>query len=1397
LYSGFSSINTYRDIPGITAQEIAAIEALKSSRSSFSFGAIPTREFYLLDDGTYAGFTAMFCDLLSNLFEIPFVLYLYEWDTLKDALDNQLIDFTGHLTPTPLRRRVYYMSHPIAERSLAAFTYGQNIKIETESDLNGLKLGFLRNAISSSAVREVYHDLDFETVFVRNVQDAAMMLASGAIDAFIDFEIDSYTFSNDDSISSKGILPRVYSPVSLTALKSELGPLVSVLDKYIESGGIDVLYNLYEEGSLQYSRHHFFKSLTAEEKSYLEGLSLVGSGVPVALEPDNYPFCFYDENNKTFQGIAPDILDEISSLTGIKFFTATDKNTQWVTILEKLRSGEVSLVSELLYSEERKDHFLFSDRYAVSNYALLSKTEYPNLKMYQVVRATVGVGIKSAYEEIYGLWFPENTNLKYYNTLNEVQNALEKGEIDLMMGSESMLLSMRNYREKPGYKINIRFDSPLEESYFGFNKKEEMLCSIFKKAQQYVDTAKIGEEWKTKIYDYSRTMAYERLLYAIVSAAVLLLLLIILISLFIKNNKTRELYKKQMTTLSTIYRSLPDFVYTKDLEDRYTSCNAEVEKYMGLGETELVGKTLLELGVTDKDSAKDFAVDDKTVMKNNTVVEVENWIEFPGRHPKKLYAVTKSPLLYGGKVIGMLGIDRDITEYRDAINAAQEASRAKSNFLAKMSHEIRTPMNAIIGMAELASRSIDMDTARKHIATVKQAGSHLLSLINDILDLSKIEVGKLGVINDSYLFSSLVNDVISIVRMRVIDSQIRFAVNIDSNIPNALYGDETRLRQVLLNLLSNAVKFTERGFVSLTIYGEPIDEENINLVMEVMDSGKGIKQDNVQNLFGEYYQVDKGKNSGIEGTGLGLAITRTIVRAMNGDIEVYSEYGKGSIFTVTIPQKIKSTGILASVKHSKEISVIVYERREIYANSLIFTLSNLGVNVTLVSGDSELCEKMEKKDFSFIFIPFLLFEKNMDAIYRYGGNSKIVVLAEFAAGVPDKNFSILSMPVYSIPVANILNGISESFVYNESGEHTIRIMAPDARVLVVDDINTNLRVAEGLMLPYKMGIDVSKSGADAVEKVKSKRYDLIFMDHKMPEMDGIEATALIRAWEKENRADGQELVPIIALTANAVYGTQEMFLQNGFNDFLSKPIDIIKLNTLLEKWLPKDKQKKITKQSKKTAEANTADTAEKINIDGVNIKKGILLSGGTVELYLETLAIFYKDCIEKIGALGECMEAENLDLYTIHVHGLKTACANIGAETLSVAAKALENAGTHKDKTYIKSFTPKFLAELELILGKINDTLANPREKAAGKGKKNKKGSLQAKLEKLRTALVDLDAGQVNVLIQELQAITQQSEIGPRINNVSDRILGGEYEEAAAIIDELLHEGSDEPYRRI
>ena len=530
-----NSIRTYRDIPEITDEEISAIEALKSARVRFSYGALISTEAFLLPDGSCIGYTAEFCKFLSELFGINFDLKIYEWNELVKKLNSREIDFTGELTPTAERKQIYNMSLPIAERMLRIFTHANSDKIKTEVDISGLKIGFLEDSLTAESIKRKAYPITFDCIDVKNHQTAAKMIQSGKIDAFVDESVVDIVFEEYDFIRSSIFFPMVYESLSLTTANPELKPIISVLNKYIASGGTDKLYELYKECDFEYTKYKLNKMFTEEEKAYIDSLVQRSAAVAVAFEHDNYPVNFYNLKEDKFQGIAVDVLAEINRLTGIKFESATTKDTTWSEIFEKLNTGEIPIAVQLLQSELRRDQFIWSAvPYACSYYALMSKSNYPKLAAYQVGWASVGVMKQSGKKDIYLELFPGNNNLKEYDTQNDCLDALEKGEIDLLMASEYNLLTQTNYREKSGFKINIKLNLPMN-SHFGFNKNERILCSIIDKAQQFVHTEEIEINWTGRLFDYSKKLSRQRTFYLSLLIIIMLFVLIVIVFVLVKN----------------------------------------------------------------------------------------------------------------------------------------------------------------------------------------------------------------------------------------------------------------------------------------------------------------------------------------------------------------------------------------------------------------------------------------------------------------------------------------------------------------------------------------------------------------------------------------------------------------------------------------------------------------------------------------------------------------------------------------------------------------------------------------------------------------------------------------------------------------------------------------------
>jgi signal transduction histidine kinase/CheY-like chemotaxis protein/HPt (histidine-containing phosphotransfer) domain-containing protein len=786
--------------------------------------------------------------------------------------------------------------------------------------------------------------------------------------------------------------------------------------------------------------------------------------------------------------------------------------------------------------------------------------------------------------------------------------------------------------------------------------------------------------------------------------------------------------------------------------------------------------------------------------------------------------------------IFVMGIIYLIYLYRQ-LEIAREANSAKSDFLAKMSHEIRTPMNAITGMAELALREDMPQTVHDHILTIKQAGNNLVSIINDILDFSKIEAGKLEIIPVNYLLSSLINDTVNIIRMRIMEKPLRFFTNIDGSIPNSLIGDEVRLRQILINLLSNAVKYTEKGHIGLTITADKRDGKQVWLRIAVSDSGKGIKPEDQAKLFDEFVQVDMKKSQNVEGTGLGLSITKLLCIAMGGDISMESEYGKGSVFTALIPQTIETETPFATVEEPEKKKVLVYEGRFIYAMALSWSLKNMGVPFTMVTNQDDFDTALYSEEWFYVFSGYGLYEKikplmeKSDAAFFDGKKPPLALMVEWGTEAYIPGIRFVSIPAQSLSIANVLNGMTDSKYYiRNSG--IIPFTFPRARILVVDDIATNLKVVEGLLAPYQAAVDTCLNGLKAIELVKhsvleKRDYDIIFMDHMMPEMDGIETTAVIRLWEKQKQekksGNPHRQIPIIALTANAVVGMREMFIENGFNDFISKPIDVSKLDEMLNRWIPEEKrdrgsgigdqgmilarvaQSPIHKADGQETQSpvpspqslarypvvqNSGPQTTIPIIPGVDTAKGIVMTGGTVDAYTQVLSLFCKDAQDRLPLLQKTPDADAMKTFVTQVHALKSASASLGAENISAKAAELEKAGKAGDTAFISEHLPAFAQQLKEFTENIHNALQLNETAVPDLESPIPHSSFliphSSLLHELSDALRAQDVLEIKRILNTLEQQAQEPQLKKILEQISDQVLMAEFDGALHIIDEAL-----------
>lgn len=509
-------------------------------------------------------------------------------------------------------------------------------------------------------------------------------------------------------------------------------------------------------------------------------------------------------------------------------------------------------------------------------------------------------------------------------------------------------------------------------------------------------------------------------------------------------------------------------------------------------------------------------------------------------------------------------LEKKNEELERAINDAAKAGRARDIFLSNMSHEIRTPINTMLGLNELIIRESQDETIRGYALDIKHAGDILLSLVSDILDFSKIQSGKMELLDGIYDISSLLNDLINSISIPLRRKKLRLALDVASDVPDKLSGDEIHLRQIIGNLLSNAVKYTKEGTVTLHLSWKKHKKDEIILEISVEDTGIGVKESDIDKIFDTFTRIDMEASRSEEGSGLGLAVTNKLVEMMGGKLCVKSEYGKGSVFSFAIPQKVADYAPLGDFQKQYNRSIITSK------------------------------------------------------------------------------------------------GYKEKFI------------APLARILVVDDNAMNLAVAQDLLKKTRLQIDVASSGEECLEMLKHKEYHLICMDHMMPVMDGVQTMHAIREMEGNPSRD----IPIIALTANAVVGAREFYLDEGFEDYLTKPIEPEKLEDMMIKYLPKE----LVYLSGNTEESGGEDAEEDaVSMDeeslinmGINFSHGLKYMGGSRALYAKVLHDFRDMLSEKEEQLKAMLGKEDVYGYAIIVHALKGNARNVGADELAEEAFELE-----------------------------------------------------------------------------------------------------------------------------
>ncbi|MDR0601905.1 MAG: transporter substrate-binding domain-containing protein [Treponema sp.] len=785
-----AEISSYRDIPGVTPEETAAIEELRLSTSLFTYGMTMSTECFRDEEFATRGFSALVCDWLTDFFGIKFRPVIYEWDSLLRGIESGGIAFSGEISSS-LRDSGYFMTSSIAERKIRFVSMEGAGRLAITGNSRPLRYGFMNGATTEALVSPWLHQA-YSSVAIANYNEAYQKLILKEIDALFMDETVEGIFSTYGNLIIEDFLPLTYNMVSIATADPKLAPIISVLEKYLKYAGSYRFAQMYESGERDYLRYHLLSRLTDEEAEYLQEHRDGENAVLVSIEADNYPVSFYNDTEEEWQGIAVDMLREVERITGIRFLYANTPRDEWGTVVNMLNEHRAAMTMELIRSSARERNYLLAATpYLVDYYAFISSFSYQDVTLSDIPYKRIGLVRGTAYAEIFHELFSGHRNTVEYENRSAAIAALETGDIDLLMGTRNLLLSITNYMERTGYKANLVLRRPYESS-FGFNREERVLCSIIDKTQELIDTGRVVDNWTRRVFDYSGALARAQKPYLIGLSTALGFILLLLVVMLLRN--------RQMA--------------------------ARLEA---------------------------------TVYQRTRELEVQT-------------------------------------------AAARVASQAKGEFLARMSHEIRTPLNAVIGMTEIARRGDTVEKKNASLEKIAAASRHLLGILNDVLDMSKIESGKFVMAREPFVLRVAMEEVENIILQRCEEKHIAFETDFTGLEGNAgVLGDKLRLKQVLINLLGNAVKFTpDEGRIRFSAIRTAGDDGHIRVRFMVADSGIGMKPEQMKNLFIAFEQADNSISSRYGGTGLGLAISQNLIRQMGGLITVQSVFGEGSVFEFSL-----------------------------------------------------------------------------------------------------------------------------------------------------------------------------------------------------------------------------------------------------------------------------------------------------------------------------------------------------------------------------------------------------------------------------------------------------------------------------------------------------------------
>lgn len=641
----------------------------------------------------------------------------------------------------------------------------------------------------------------------------------------------------------------------------------------------------------------------------------------------------------------------------------------------------------------------------------------------------------------------------------------------------------------------------------------------------------------------------------------------------------------------------------------------------------------------------------------------------------------------------------------DSQKMIEEARQNKSRFLANMTHEIRTPMNAIFGMNELILREELNPEAREFAENIKDSSNQLLKTINNILEYSKLDSGKMELIPQKYDFAEMITEIINSVSNEYASEDSEFSAKIDPQIPRLLFGDNIRIKQVFMYLLFSSINLIPHSRISFEVKGDvDINTNSVLLSCTISESGFGLSDSEIEAMLSAYSRYDSRQKSSFKSMGLELLICNEILKLMGGTLTIDSVKGVGmSVHFEFLNYIIEDTPIVR-ISQLNEYSILVYTKNTSDQNIWEDILASFQLYPNFVNGPNAFRQAIENKRFTHIFIDDMFYPILKDTITSAQIMDQVYVITEAGSVYSDfDKCKIIRKPMTSICVSNALNNLWDESAYKVSQKRE-SVKYPEGKVLIVDDSVVNLRVLEGMLETFDMNITKCKSGSEALEILEENTFDLIILDQRMPEMDGIELLHIIRKMENVN-----SIIPILCATADFGPEVSQYLLNEGFQNYLAKPIRKFYLERMLREYMPRELAVNFEIEDKTDSdkEKEAEDSTPKDNPLDIDFENGLENVGGNEAAFASVVNAYYKEGLSKINIINDYLSNNDITNYVIDVHALKSSSAAIGAKGLSALFKELEFAGRGNNIEFLNAHTSNVINMFSRVLDKVHDYLVS------------------------------------------------------------------------------------------